>query len=184
MSKGNYSWNNINIVWEGEVDYYVVINMAPTNVKIDKKRTILFRMEPNMKVHRDIWGEWADPVNSDFLKVCRHEEGEYNNNEWHLSKTYSELKNMKIEKKYNMLSTVLSGKYKDPGHVKRVDFVKFLEKKMEVDVYGENRWNYKNYKGSLPRYCKDDGIFPYKYTFNVENHSIKNYYSEKKFVQI
>ena len=99
--------------------------------------------------------------------------------EWHLSKTYTELSLMKTEKKYNILSTVLSDKYNDPGHVKRIDFIKFLEKKMHIDVYGNNRWNYKNYKGELPYHCKDDAIFPYKYIFNCENQEIKNYFTEK-----
>ena len=38
-------------------------------------------------------------------------------------------------------------------------------------------WN--NYKGSLPYHQKDQSILPYKYSFNVENFEIKNYYTEK-----
>ena len=53
---------------------------------------------------------------------------------------------------------------------------KFLEKKgISIDVYGSDRFGYKNYKGKLPMYEKDEGLFPYKYTFNCENNSIKNY---------
>jgi L-rhamnose mutarotase len=78
------------------------------------------------------------------------------------------------------MSTVLSSKYFDPGHIKRIDFVKFLESKnMDVDVFGSNEFNYKRYKGSLPYAFKDDGLFPYKYTFNVENKSVLNYVTEK-----
>jgi len=80
----------------------------------------------------------------------------------------------------HILSTVLSDKYKDPGHVKRVDFVKFLETKgMEVDVYGGNKFVWKGYKGSPQVHCKDKAMFPYKYIFNAENHAIDGYYSEK-----
>jgi hypothetical protein len=180
MSQGDYRWNNIEIIWEDHEcpDYYVVINMPPAGTIINKKKTILFRMEPNMEKNQKFWKEWSDPRDSDFLKIYRHE-NDYNNNEWHLSKSYSELSKMNLVNKTNCISTVLTAKYTDPGHVKRVDFVKFLEKKMDIDVFGENRWQYKNYKGSLPYHCKDDAIFPYKYTFNVENFSIKNYYTEK-----
>jgi hypothetical protein len=180
MSQGHYRWNDILIVWEGDPDYYVIINMPPTGALFNKKRTILFRMEPNMTLHPELWGEWADPVDTDFLKVCRHETGEYNNNEWHLSLPYSNLLSMTFYKPTNILSTVLSGKYKDPGHVKRVDFVKFLEKKnMEIHVYGDNKWKYNNYMGPLPPHDKNGGLIAYKYTFNAENHRIKNYYTEK-----
>ena len=80
----------------------------------------------------------------------------------------------------NVLTTILSDKYLDKGHIKRVDFVKFLEKKgINVDVFGGNRFLWKNYKGSLPYHNKDDSLLPYKYSFNCENHSIKNYCTEK-----
>jgi len=185
MSYGNYCWKNIRLVWTEPVDYYVIIN-SPGSVTFnnDKKRTIVFRMEPNMTDHKEIWGEWADPADKDFLKVYRHEKGELNNCEWHLSKSYTELIEQPVVKnaEYNkVLSTVLSGKYKDVGQVKRIDFIKFMERKGDIDVhvYGQNRWDYKNYKGSLPYHCKDNAIFPYKYTFNAENCSKANYLTEK-----
>jgi len=90
---------------------------------------------------------------------------------------------MKIEKNKDFdgaISTVLSAKYFDPGHIKRIDFVKFLErKKLPIHVYGENKWGYVDYKGSPPPYQKDNAMFPYKYVFNCENNSVKNYYTEK-----
>jgi hypothetical protein len=79
------------------------------------------------------------------------------------------------------MSTVLSSRYQDTGHIKRIDFVKYLgKKKMQVDVFGfDNKWGHVNYKGSLPSLSKDDAMFPYKYVFNVENNSVKNYFTEK-----
>jgi len=182
MSKGNYTWDNIKLVWTGEADYYVVINCPPINEFPPPSKTIVFRMEPNMHLHPELWGDWAKPNPALFVKVCCHED-EYNNNEWHLSKTYTELKSSHPEKKAEndgIISTVLSAKYRDPGHIKRIDFVKFLEQKeMPVHVYGDNKWEYQDFKGSLPYHCKDDAVFPYKYTFNVENHSMQNYFTEK-----
>lgn len=182
MSKGNYRWNDIEIVWNEPCDYYVVINCPPNNVLVDKKKTILFQMEPYMEKNKIMWGDWAVPSIKDF-KFCGIHSLEYNNNEWHLSKTYQELSDEKVIKDEQIafiLSTVLSDKYKDPGHVKRIDFVKFLETKgLTVDVYGGNKYEWKNYKGSPPYHNKDQAMFPYKYIFNAENHSIRNYYTEK-----
>jgi hypothetical protein len=181
MSKGNYTWNTIKVVWSDPVDYYVIINRPPENVYFDKKKTIVFQMEPYMSKKVNQWGEWANPDSAEFLKVFKHTT-DYNNNEWHLSLTYNQLVHDRIDKNplfYNTLSTVLSGQYSDIGHTKRIDFIKFLETRMDVHVYGNNRWDYKQYKGSLPYHCKDAGILPYKYTFNGENNSIPNYYTEK-----
>lgn len=182
MSKGNYTWGNVRLVWEEPADYVVIINCPPINYFHNKNNTILFRMEPNMHLHPELWGsEWSKPNPKDFIKLCNHE-SEYNNNEWHLSKTYNELMNEHPVKTYNTeISTVLSDKYHDPGHVKRVDFVKFLDGKSDitVHVFGSNKYIYNNYQRPLPLRCKDDGLYPYKYTFNVENQSVRNYYTEK-----
>lgn len=218
MSKGNYTWNNIVLITDdSQPDYWVIINgVFDDRIKFDKKRTILFRMEPNMASNPHFWKEWSNPSDFDFLRIYRHEEiivenknkkeidsfetflhenknkviieGQYNNCEWHLSLTYNQLSNYSFEKtENNILSTILSDKYSDIGHIKRVDFVKFLETKSDLDqtsplcihVYGGNKWNYTNYKGSLPSHCKDKGLLPYKYTFNCENHFIDNYFTEK-----
>ena len=186
MSKGNYTWNNIKIVLDDKPDYFVVINAPPYNVKLteeQKKKTIVFQMEPYMDtINKEKWGEWACPDPLKFFKVCSHKL-EYNNNEWNLKKTYNELKSMKMDKDCKLdsvISTVLSDKYYDPGHIKRIDFVKFLEKKdMSIHVFGSNKFEYIDYKGSLPWYEKDDAMIPYKYVFNCENNNIKNYFTEK-----
>ena len=127
------------------------------------------------------WGMWANPDPMMFRNVCYHSTT-YNNIEWHLGKTYSELISETIVKnpEYdNVLSTVLSDKYFDPGHIKRVDFIKNIENRLEVHVWGSNIFCYKTYKGQLPYHQKDDAMFPYKYVFNAENNSVDNYFTEK-----
>jgi hypothetical protein len=184
MSKDdNLNWDNIKIVSSEPTDYYCVINRPPNNIKIDKKKTILFRMEPNMENDQRQWtDEWANPKTEDFLFLGSHNLY-LNNFEWHLSKNYEQLSTEIIEKNDSLskvLTTILSDKYYDKGHIKRVDFVKFLEKKgVTVDVFGGNKFLWKNYKGPLPYHKKDDSLLPYKYSFNCENHSIKNYCTEK-----
>jgi hypothetical protein len=182
MSQGEYTWNNIRIVWEEPAEYYVVINCPPITIFPDTKKTILFHMEPHMSQNEQMWGDWGKPP-VDALKFCGTHEREYNNNEWHLSKTYNQLSSEEVKKDdivAHILSTVLSDKYNDPGHVKRIDFVKFLDqKKLDTHVYGGNKFEWKNYKGSTPSHNKDKAMFPYKYVFNAENHEIRNYYTEK-----
>jgi len=182
MSKGNFTWDNIKIVWDEEPDYFVVLNCPPINEFPPANKTIVFQMEPLMDQNIGMWGDWAIPDPTKFVWVGSHK-NHYNNNEWHLSKTYTELKDSHPDKDpelKNVISTVLSAKYKDPGHIKRIDFVKFLEKKgVPVHVYGDNKWEYKDYRGALPYHAKDNALMTYRYTFNVENHSLKNYYTEK-----
>ena len=184
MSKGNYIWNNIQIVSEEPCDYYCIINQPPNNLKLILENTIVFIMEPYMDKNLHMWNkDWLSIDKSIFKWYGSHDKY-YNNNEWHLSKTYTELKNEEIikdETVSNILSTVLSDKYKDPGQIKRIDFIKFLETKndIQVDVFGGNKFSWNNYKGSLPYHQKDKSLLPYKYIFNVENFQINNYYTEK-----
>ncbi len=183
MSKGDKRWNNIKIVSvEKNIDYYVVINCPPIGFTPNPMKTIIFRMEPNMEEQAHMWGEWAKPDPDKYAKVCYHDT-EHNNVEWHISKTYTELMEETIEKDPELekiLSTVLSDKYRDPGHILRIDFVKFLEdEEQSIHVFGNDKFDYIDYKGTLPSHKKDDALFPYKYTFNAENHSIEGYFTEK-----
>jgi hypothetical protein len=181
MSEDNNSrWKDMEVVAEEPCDFYCIINRPPLNAKFDPAKTIIFRMEPYMEKDERQWGDFTKPNVKDYKFVGYHDV-HYNNNEWHLSLTYQQLLSPQpITKTHDkILSTILSDKYKDPGHIKRVDFVKYIENKMNVDVYGSNKFLWKNYKGSLPMYQKDESLLPYKYGFNVENHSIKNYYTEK-----
>lgn len=182
MSKGNYRWNNIQIVWEEPCDYYVIINCPPISIFPESKKTILFHMEPLMSQHREMWGDWGNPPKKDFLYCATHDT-EYNNTEWHISKTYTELCTeniVKSEELDGVISTVLSDKYKDPGHIRRIDFGKFLDRKgVKLHVFGGSKFGWKNYKGPLPLHQKDNAMLPYKYVFNAENHEIPNYFTEK-----
>ena len=180
MSKGKFTWNKILIVKNpAKANFHVVINS--TNEKIDFSRTIIFQMEPNMNNHPDIWGEWANPDPQKFFRVFTHKNS-FNNCEWHLGSSYIQLKNrvVKNPELSGIISSVLSAKYHDPGHIKRIDFAKFLDSKEDITlhVFGHDS-GFKNYKGSLPYHNKNDAMMPYFYTFNVENQEIPNYFTEK-----
>ena len=181
MTRGNLKWNNLqfNLFENDIIDYFVIINKPLPNSKYDKSKTIVFRMEPDsdsdVKNHWDDWYTNKD----DFLFFC--DLNRYRNNtEWHLSQTYNELQQPIIKTK--LLSSVVSSLYNMVGHKFRIDMLKYIENKNElnIDIYGrENLFNFKNYRGSLPSHNKDSGILPYKYTFISENCDRKNYYTEK-----
>jgi hypothetical protein len=95
-----------------------------------------------------------------------------------------------------VLSVVVSDRCVDEGHKLRLDFIKDLDERasstslfglksnntlgFDVHIYGNcASLKFKNYKGELPKASKDDGILPYKYHFNAENHSYDNYVTEK-----
>lgn len=175
---GKGSWGMIKIVPPGEeYDYTVVLNRPRKEVK--REKTIMMPMEPMST--RSTYGEWKDSKN--ILYVLPR-----NNIEWHLGKTYQQLCEEKIEKKYeNVLSTITSLLNTLEGHKKRIKFIEYIDSKLEgknkndfsFHFYGKDKSDLKSYKGPLKTYCKEDGLFPYKYTFASENTSEVGYFTEK-----
>lgn len=188
MSKGNYRWNDIQITWEDtDIDFYVIINKPRANDHYIPERTIIFQMEPwcpnpdhNWGVKT--WGVWAKPDESKFLEVRSHDKC-YNNGFWLLKSSYSELKTRRITKT-KLVSTVCTSKYFDPGHTKRINFLKYIEGQndpiVKVDIYNtDNDHHFKNYLGAHSPGEKDNCMFPYKYYFMAENNAEHNFMTEK-----
>jgi GR25 family glycosyltransferase involved in LPS biosynthesis len=184
--KGNYTWNNIQLTDSNDADYFVIINKPGPPEYYDPKKTIIFHMEPWVYDESKpwgvkTWGKWASPNENVYYKVLTHK---YHHNplNWHLNKTFSELISYHPQKT-KLLSTFVSAKNNDEGHIKRLEFLKYIENKDEVgdgiavDIYGNGSKGYKNGKGFMEH--KDDGMFPYKYTICVENNSERNYMTEK-----
>ena len=188
FSKGNYKWNNIKITDNDDnIDYYVIINKPGNDKSYKSEKTIIFQMEPycndeNQNWGIKTWGDWANPDPNIFLEV-RNNKNFYNNCIWSINNTYEELSNMKINKTNDYLSIICSPKYFDPGHIKRIDFLKYIEKnhpEFKIDIYGSsNDHLFKNYKYSLSDDDKNTGLFPYKYYFMAENNIEYNYITEK-----
>ena len=152
-------------------DYCIIANSAPPDINIVRDKTILIHMEPNMTPPYDADKYFATITYDHTWNVC----------EWHFSWPYNKILNENAGPKEDKISTVLSPKYNDSGQMKRIDFVKHIENDIDIDVFGNNKWNYKNYKGSLPYHHKDMALINYKYTFNAENHNINNYVTEKLY---
>jgi GR25 family glycosyltransferase involved in LPS biosynthesis len=190
MSQGNCKWNDIKITHEdNDIDYYVIINKPCDNTYYNSFKTIVFQMEPwvddeNLNWGIKTWREWSIPDENKFMEIRGRKTKCYNNCYWQLELTYNELKNMIIKKNENeTVSTICSSKYFDKGHIKRIDFLKFLEEKGNIllDIYNhDNIHNFKNYRKPLHPYInKSLGLIPYKYYFMVENNFENDFITEK-----
>ena len=183
LGDGNYRFTKdrltLEMVWEPPFDYVVVVNSTSDAVPLEK--TVYLVMEP--VVHDPTWNRYLSSSFSSFKSVwCHRPGGNYNNNEWHLSKTRRELLLLDAPPKTqgDAVSAVLSAKYVDPGHILRIDLAQKAQHEMLWHSYGSNtRFRWKDYRGALPLYSKDEALFPYKYTFNAENTFLPGYYTEK-----
>ena len=90
------------------------------------------------------------------------------------SKDYDELKSISIKDmpKPKTLSIITSHKRGTPGHLKRMQFVEYLQKnfKGNFDVFGSGLNHIAD---------KWDGLAPYKYCLSIENSSTPHYFTEK-----
>ncbi len=163
-------------------DVFVVVNAPLSDEEsrtIDPSRTIVMQMEPRMAERPELWREWANPDPTKFLAVVTHAKY-WNPIEWHLGLSYAQLIDTHPEKTHDtQVSAIVSAKYYDEGHRKRIDFIKATEHMLQWHVYGNNAFVYRNYCGPLPYHQKDAGLLPFRYTFTAENHSIPNYVTEK-----
>ena len=203
MGKTNGIWNNIKLVDNDKYDFLVIINkpvcdssnicvchsIQDMNIKINKEKTIVFQMEPwceNKKWGVNNWGVWSNPNENEYMAVIGRNSHTYNNVFWQLEQSYEELHQSPLKTK--TISSICSSKYFDPGHIKRIDFLKYIESKytesnldFKIDIYNENNCHqFKNYKGVVtPFVDKSKGLMPYKYYFMCENNFEPGFITEK-----
>jgi glycosyltransferase involved in cell wall biosynthesis/GR25 family glycosyltransferase involved in LPS biosynthesis len=180
MSQGDYRWNDLEFTWEDQgVDYYAMFNGAAAGERFDPSRTVLFQMEPRMAEEPERWGEWSRPDPRRFLETRAFAKAR-GVAEWHLGKTYRQLRTEPIAKT-GELSAVVSSRTLYPGHRKRIEMLRHLEARgFDYDLFGrDNQHGFSAYRGALPPHNKNRGILPYRYTFAAENHSAPFYFTEK-----
>ena len=189
-----FIYKNIELVSDEPADYYVIINMpySPT-VHYVPERTIVFQMEPwvsdpSLNWGVKTWGDWAQPDENKFLAVRGRQQHVHNNAFWELELSLKELRTMSFSNKRDTLSSMCSSKYYDPGHILRVDLLKYLENKRDIplDIFSyDNNLNFKNYRGPLYHYVnKSQGYVDYKYYFMMENNFEMNFITEKVYEPI
>ena len=182
-------WKNIEITWQNEnIDYYVIINHPQSTDEYVSERTIIFQMEPwvhdttkNWGIRT--WGTWSKPDPVDFLAVRGRHTEHHNNAFWQLELSYYDLVNLTYHEKKDTIASICSSKYFDEGHIHRIDFLKFMDDKQDIqfDIYNaDNVHSFTGYKGPLTPYIdKSHGIVPYKYYFMAENNYERNFITEK-----
>lgn len=187
MSQGNLRWNDIEVCSDDDVDFWVLVNHPFGEEHFVPERTIVLQMEPwcageDQTWGVKTWGEWSRPDPFRFLQVRSHDRY-LNNVFWRMKSTYAELSERPIEKT-GVLATMCSPKYFDPGHVKRVDFLKYLDERNDdvvtVDLYAyDNPLGFASWVGPHPVGENDAALLPYRYFLGVENNAEHNFVTEK-----
>jgi len=158
-------------------DYHLVVQRANDAQQPPLMKTIMLQMET--------WATFGPPGDYFYL-------GSYDRvphvAEWHLAQDCDELLQCSPAKsKGDAISVILSDICSNEIYRHRIAFAHLLDDHFEVDKYGadadaakgEPAW--RNYRGRLPPHTKDEGLMPYKYTFNAENAVVHNYVTEKLY---
>ena len=176
MCDDGYKWKNFEITWEDDdIDYYIIINFPQKNNFYIPEKTIIFQMEPFVASRN--WGDWAHPDENKFLFVANHKN--------YLNGVQLQIRTIPTiypENRKNLLSSIQSNNYKLKGHIKRINFIKALEKRNKnlIEIYGRaNYHKFKNYKGHVINDSKEKCFELYKYYFQAENNWEHNYATEK-----
>ncbi len=187
MSQGGGRWNSIEVTSDDDVDFWVIVNTPWPGEEYRSERTIVFQMEPWCHGEHQTWGvktwgEWARPDPAKFLQVRPHRHFP-NNAFWQLAATYDELRTQPV-RKTGVLSAIVSGKYFDPGHIQRVDFLRYIEARdddvVRVEMYAhDNPLEFSSWVGPHRPGRKDDALLPYRYFLGVENNFEHNFVTEK-----
>lgn len=178
MAEYKYTWKHIQMVWEGEYEYTVVINS--TTEKYDPTKTIVYQMEPWVKDETKHWGvkTWDKWIQPECAYLRGRKTPHLNTIQWLVEQTYDDWSKPIVKTKG--LSTICTSKYWDEGHILRINMIRhFEEKGLDIDIYGKENSSFKQYKGMLGENEKSKGILPYKYYFMMENSFEDNYASEK-----
>jgi GR25 family glycosyltransferase involved in LPS biosynthesis len=192
-SAGNYEWEfrdaegaprRLRMVTDAEsADCWAVLNAPRPEDRgsFDPARTVVFQMEPLMSAEgmRERWGEWAAPSPLSYLQVRDH--GRYrNSNDWWVGRSYSELRDGPALEKSRTMAACVSAKYFDPGHIRRIDFLRFLDgQDLDLDIYGDPANGFRRFRGPTPPHDKSAAVLPYRYYFDAENNSAPNFFTEK-----
>lgn len=173
MCEHDYQWNELEITWEDkDIDYYVIINFPPEDAFYIPEKTIVFQMEPTCAVKH--WGEWSNPDPKKFMHVGSHK-NHLNTVQVQFKKIPQLISSTRLDK----AMIILSGKAFDPGHIKRINLVQRDAGRL-IDIFGrENYHNLDGYISALPNDNKESMMVNYKYCFQAENNSERNYATEK-----
>jgi hypothetical protein len=186
---GNYEWpfsdsagqaRRMRLVTE-EPDRWAVFSAPPAGSELDPARTVITASEPEMWTERwrAQWGEWAAPSPQSFLAVRDHRRYP-NAPDWWIGRSHAQLRDDPPPNKTRTLAACVSTKYWDPGHIKRLDFLHFLDRQdLDLDIYGSPENGFARFISPTPHQDKSMALLPYRYSFDAENHATPNLLTEK-----
>jgi hypothetical protein len=192
-TEGNYEWCfsdldgaerrlRVTAADDEEPDYWVVINAPPDeSERFDRRRTVVFHMEPLMWTEqmRGRWNSWSAPSPLSFLQVRDHRRYR-NSGDWWVGPSYAELRHGPPPRKHGTMAACVSTNYLNPGHIRRIDFLRFLDRQdIDLDIYGAPENGFRRWRSQPPRRDKRLALLPYRYCFDAENNAAPNYYTEK-----
>lgn len=178
-SKGE--WDGIQFTLDPveECDYLIMLNnrmKEDFTVKCLPENIWALMQEPYLRGHND----WMVEGHENFYKVFTHhlpsKDPKYVVSHpaipWHVNKTFDQLSSSKVPEKLKTISWIVGDATDLPGHIKRLSFLRFLQKEtiLDIDLFGravqyiENKW---------------DGLAPYRYSLAIENSSSNDYWTEK-----
>ena len=183
---GNGIWNQLQVVEKLEnADFLVVVNHPYQNMEFPKEKIIRMFYEP--KDARKHWGPFSDEQIHQQGFLCVHDTCVCC---WYLSCNYHYLKSVSPVKS-KLFSSVISGKIETPygeirtGRQQRIKFAQLLSNVFgsNYEHYGEHHNNsdildMKSYCGSLEN--KEDGLFPFQYSYASENTFTESKYCTEK----
>ena len=178
-SKGE--WDGIQFTLDPveECDYLIMLNnrmKEDFTVKCPPENIWALMQEPYMRGHND----WMVERHDKFYKVFTHhlpsKDPKYVVSHsaipWHVNKTFDQLASSKVPEKLKTISWIVGDATDLPGHIKRLSFLRFLQKETALDI---------ELFGRAVQYIEDkwDGLVPYRYSLAIENSSSNDYWTEK-----
>lgn len=176
---GKKIWGNVEFTTDNimEFDYLVVLNSSKKEVifKCRKNGKFLLSQEPPVdgyEWHKKLF-EYFDKVYTSWDVNAPNIVHGHGCLPWHIDKTYDELKHLPPNDgliKQNKISWITSNSRQKPGHILRMDFKDQIAGLLDFDLYG---------RGFREIDDKFQVIYPYKYSFALENTSCDHYWTEK-----
>jgi hypothetical protein len=167
--------NLIFITNDKEADFIIVIDGLFKDEKIgeeDYKKSIYIEgMHPKFRNY--LPKEWQTVPNN-FLKVVKYIDN-LNLGNCYLPRIIKYENNTQKE---NRISVILENNYVEIGNVKKTDFTQYLDQKnIEIDVYGNNKFHFKNYQGEINFFELDKAFDKYKYAIITDNRDEPDFFS-------
>lgn len=170
---------------ELKADFYVIINYPSKNFFYEPSKTIVIHNEPwcfgpNQHYGVHTWeNEWRIPNRTKFLKVCTPMNNTLGLVQWMFDREAGERSDKK-----DSISTIISEKNFDPGHIARIEFLREYKRRNNnsssssslFSIFGRNK---ELSSSALSPKEKYKGMLPYKYFLAVENNREPNYITEK-----